>query len=279
MILIDARPESDLNWKGVESEIEIALEMNQKLQIEFDFGFSHPRLRDSAIFFSRDLAVTRFQESIYNSYKAEIEKIILYRGKPLKLADFDFPLWKEDFFVGLPQTDQMERLYSMELFMQYLHRLNAPLIDEIPLVVQFDLSEVGRSSYQKELLSQPFFSYITPDIDKQLDATLGIVLPEMGKVDYDLLDTALKELEGAAYRVLPESLIVENWHGLDHLLVFSKSLTDEGKRMLKGFEAAEGRVIGVEGFEPPTFWSQTRRASQTALYSERGDQFTPERLF
>lgn len=26
--------------------------------------------------------------------------------------------------------------------------------------------------------------------------------------------------------------------------------------------------IGVEGFEPPTFWSQTRRSSQTELHSE-----------
>ena len=28
------------------------------------------------------------------------------------------------------------------------------------------------------------------------------------------------------------------------------------------------KMVGVEGFEPPTFWSQTKRASQTALYPE-----------
>src|SRR3990167_3373385 len=167
----------------------------------------------------------------------------------------------------------MERLYSMELFMQYLHRLCAPLIEDVPLKVQFDLSLIERPSYQLELLFHPFFAYITPDIDNHLDSSLGIVLPEMGKVDYGLLDKTIHELEGVDYRIFPESLIIESWHGLDHILFFPKSMTADGVRMLQGFEAAEGRVIGVEGFEPPTFWSQTRRASQTALYSEEGHQY------
>lgn len=27
-------------------------------------------------------------------------------------------------------------------------------------------------------------------------------------------------------------------------------------------------MVGVEGFEPPTFWTQTRRASQATLHPE-----------
>lgn len=32
-------------------------------------------------------------------------------------------------------------------------------------------------------------------------------------------------------------------------------------------------MVGVEGFEPPTYWSQTSRASRTALYPDRENRY------
>ncbi|BBI16982.1 hypothetical protein NCS13_1_0787 [Neochlamydia sp. S13] len=38
-------------------------------------------------------------------------------------------------------------------------------------------------------------------------------------------------------------------------------------------------MIGVEGFEPPTYCSQSSRASQAALYSEEKTNYKQEGLF
>ena len=103
------------------------------------------------------------------------------------------------------------------------------------------------------------FGVIYPDFVKSGAFVLSEGVPDA------LIEKALTELD--TYRLVPERLIVNSWHGLDYLLVFPKYVTEEGWRMLDGFKAAEGEVIGAEGFEPPTFWSQTRRASQTALCS------------
>ena len=279
-IYVDAKPTSDLLWESLETEIEMALKLGAKLAFEIDLGLSErgARFRDPAHFFSRGIGISEFEDRITRVYKKDIGAIILYRGKGKFSLDAplhaDFLDSKREFFGDEKSSDHMMHLFSTELLMQYLHRTAAPLIDEIPLFAIFDFSEVVRPSYQAELLSQSFFPYIIPRVLgvkiplNNSSATLGVVLPEVGKVPYDLFDEMVKELEGISYRIFPESLIPNSWHGLDQILVFSKSLTEEGRRMLKGFEAAEGKVIGVEGFEPPAFWSQTRRASQAALYSD-----------
>ncbi len=284
-IYIDARPSSDLAWESLESEIEVAIKLNAKLSFELDFGFSEKKalLRDSAAFFSRGLAVNAFSERVYSKYKSQIAAIILYRGS----GDFtdsissdaslytDFYEWKRAYFGEEALSKQMFRLFSMELLMQNLHRLSASLIDDVPLIALFDLKDTNRPSYQAELLSKSFFPYILPGV-KHANSLfsgfgwqdsgdlgmighksapliprnppfLGVVLPEMGKVPYDLFDQAVTLLNDSRidYVIFPELLMIESWHGLDYILVFSEAVSREGRRMLQGFNAADGKVISV----------------------------------
>lgn len=280
-IYIDARPTSCLAWESLETEIETALKLGAKLVFEIDLGFSEDRvhLRDPASFFSRGIGISQFEERVYKRYKEEISAIILYRGKGLFQLDealrVDFLEWAKDLFGVEEPTQQMLRLFSMELFMQYLHRVSASLIDDVPLVALFDFADCLRPSYQAELLSQSFFPYILPGVKNALLSfkgfgwegfgnlgyighkailpvekeapTLGIVMPEMGAMPYDLFDEIIACLheKNISYCIFPESLITDNWHGLDHILVFSESVTSEGRRMLQGFNAAAGQVITV----------------------------------
>ena len=77
---------------------------------------------------------------------------------------------------------------------------------------------------------------------------LGVVLPEMGKVPYDLFDQTVSLLKDSRidYVIFPELLMIESWHGLDYILVFSDAVSREGRRMLQGFNAADGKVISVD---------------------------------
>ena len=286
-LYLDGRSSSDLLWESLESEIETALKLGAKLSFEIDFGFSEERalLRDPACFFSRGRAVTSFEERVYKPYREQIAAIILYRGSGSfkkticqdAALNSDFLDWKVEFFEEEEVTDQMFRLFSMEIFMQYLHRLSAPLIDDVPLLALFDLADSMRPSFQAELLSKTFFPYIIPGVKgasidfngfgwqgrgslgyvghkplslieiETAPPTLGIVIPEMGKVPYDLFDKTINCLveNGIAYRVFPESLMIESWHGLDQILVFSGTVSHEGRRMLQGFNAAAGQVVTV----------------------------------
>ncbi len=282
-IYIDARPASDLTWDLLKTEIEVALKLGAKLTFEIDLGFSEKTvlLRDPAGFFSRGIAITKFEEEIFRPYKEYISAIILYRGdgvfrdsieKDASLYS-DFLDWKKDFFGEEVPSHQMYRIFSMELFMQYLHRVSASLIDDIPLVALFDLKDSLRPSYQAEILSKSFFPYILPGVKhskiafkgfgweesgyfgsighkaylplEKEEALFGIALPEVGKMPYDLFDQTIGFLEknNISYHTFPESLMIESWHGLNHILVFSETLTDEGIRMLRGFNAAGGEVI------------------------------------
>ena len=86
------------------------------------------------------------------------------------------------------------------------------------------------------------------------------------------IDACLMELErrGTPYRLIAEMYLTEEWDDLDDLIIFSPLLSKQGLRKVQGFVAAGGRVrkFGVEGFEPPAFCSQSRRASQAALYPD-----------
>ena len=284
-IYLDARPTSDLAWESVESEIATALKLGAKLSFEIDLGFSESKalLRDPAAFFSRGIAISTFEERVYQKYKEHITAIILYRGtgsfKGTIAQDAslyaDFMMWKRELFKEESVSDHMMRLFSMELFMQVLHRIAAPLIDEIPLVALFDLADSSRASYQAEILSASYFPYILPGVKhskihfkgfgwgqpgnlgtighkyspliQKEPTNLGIVLPPIGSVPYDLFDEVIQELvkNKIDYSIFPETLMTENWHGLDHILVFSESVSSEGRRMLQGFNAAAGQVITV----------------------------------
>jgi hypothetical protein len=45
-----------------------------------------------------------------------------------------------------------------------------------------------------------------------------------------------------SFKPVYESLLTEQWDGLDEIYVLSEALTPQGKRKLLGFEAAGGKV-------------------------------------
>jgi hypothetical protein len=120
--------------------------------------------------------------------------------------------------------------------------------------------------------SVPFLGVLLPS-DSCLNSSLSEILQ-------DLLHHLTEKEE--SFRVISEEKLTEQWNGLDELIVISKAVSIQGRRKLLGFIAAGGKVltvgqslnlpeeklIGAEGFEPPTHCSQSSCASQTALCSD-----------
>lgn len=298
LILIDAGPKNDLKWPTLESEIEMTLKEFDSLSFAFDFGFDpdHFNFKDEITFFSLSIAVGEFIKRVSEPFGDKVKEILFYRGR----GDFSrsilqkqylyhaFVEWKEEYFSDKALHPHMLRLFSIQMMMQYLHQLAAPIPDGPKLIVQLEGLDDMRPSEALELSSDEHFSYIHLDQNVDEEATIAIVLPQIGKVDYTSMDKIILffKAQGIRYRVIPEKLLTEKWCGIDELVVISHTISQEGLRMLQGFNAAMGSVIwmgeemdgiegtsfekrfGAEGFEPPTFWSQTRRASQAALCSE-----------
>ena len=246
VIKLDATLSSDLKWEE---------DPPMNTLWELDFGLLTPR--DLPSF---HIAVRTFIDTVWLLYQEQTLGVILYRG-------------------GLPS-------FEIETLADMLHELGALLPDEIPPFALFDW-EI-KSSYDAQLFSKELFSHIHLGFRKASfgalkwgkrvepvyhSAKVGVLLPLRSKVMQDEeIDACLMELEkrGIPYRLIAEMYLSEEWDDLDDLIVFSSLLSKQGMRKVQGFVAAGGRVrkFGVEGFEPPAFCSQSRRASQAALYPD-----------
>lgn len=244
-VFLSGRAADDLNWKITPTEKKIFWQLDLGLE-KPDFPF-----RDELVYRSLQLALETFTQQIWPRFQRQTVGISFYTG-----------------------------VAGDEEFCNYCQMLSAHLPDELPITLllrgresgvilaRFEHFQVvfeegeGIVWNEKEIFVVPF------------QTRIGVCVPEE--------ETDLSHLP-FPYRIIPERFLNEKWMELDYLYVFSRFVTPRGRRMLQGFCAAGGIVvtegellglaneIGAEGFEPPAYWSQTSRASQTALCPEEGD--------
>jgi hypothetical protein len=266
MIKLPAKPHDDLNWK-IEGTPSV---------FEFDLGLHEPYfpLEDELHFNALAAALTHFTKEVWPRFPES--KAILYRGK----ADFstffrwsesqevNFGVWKEDRPIG--EEVHLKRLFCAEAFVTYFQMLAHRLPDELPLSLIVDPENTGTLAQTLHLLSPERFEHFHVESGFHFHSNIGVCFPpdsECGQKELEELDALIHRLP--SFKPVYETMLTEQWDGLDEIYVLKGALTQSGKRKLLGFEAAGGKVFGAEGFEPPTYWSQTSRASQTALCPEK----------
>jgi hypothetical protein len=267
MIKLSAKPHDDLNWK-IEGTPSV---------FEFDLGLHEPYfpIEDELYFNALAAALTQFTKEVWPRFPDS--RAILFRGK----ADFstffrwtesqeaNYEAWKENLAPN--HESHLKRLFCAEAFVAYFQMLAHRLPDELPLTLIIDPINTGTLAQTLHLLSPERFEHFRIESGFQFDSNIGICFPP----DSECSEEIIAELDGLlnrlpSFKPVYENLLTEQWDGLDEIYVIPKALTQRGKRKLMGFEAAGGRVIfGAEGFEPPTYWSQTSRASQTALCPDK----------
>ena len=241
-IVLRARLGDDLNWgealaqaegKEVLWILDLGIEAN-----EFNF-------EDEMAFQACSLALKHFAELCL---LPGVRGVVLYRG-PMNLSEAD-------------------------TLAAWLRLAASVLPEDLPLFLSFNVEALSRT--EALALASPgrfehFELILTPEVRQRgKNPALGVCMPQEGFVQE--MEQVLQRLdtEEKSYRIVYEAVLTEQWDGLDEILVLENSLSPRGERNLKGFLAAGGTVkrIGAEGFEPPAYWSQTSRASQTALCPE-----------
>lgn len=260
-IILPAGLSADLNWKTQE---HLALQESSILwYLDFSFSMMHFSPHDFLKNQSHLIAIEHFCQTIWKAFKKNTSGVILYEGG----ADFSkiFPkkLWLESFLKryelkesSSSSLDYYYELYAAKLFAEVMQRLLVFLPEECVALLLIEVKEPLAFLAQK-LSLEWFESFILLDLKKnQLPflnekARLGICLPPDSHCGQEMLaqiNTVLNDLKQKQvdFRCIPEAKLNHFWNGLDAILVFSSTLSNEGKRQLLGFSAAGGRVL-VEG--------------------------------
>ena len=235
-IPLDLKLDSELKWEEVEKG-------DGEIFWQLDFGLDRPSFPwNSAVALSAlQRAVTRFIDDYLTKHKEKTLGICLYHG-PLT-------------------TD------SAQILATYLQQLAALFPDELPLFACFDTEQMTSPTQIAQLISPDYFPYLHIGLAASRypmgilrqhgenwaglsfhDTTLGVVLPlakELSSVSACTMDRWIDQLQDEAipYRILYESHMSEQWDGLDSLVLFSTTLSEQGRRKVRGFIAAGGTVV------------------------------------
>ena len=257
-LFVDLSLSASLDFSSLEKQMQEIISKGEQIfwEINFDFDlvgglFTHP-LR----FSTYQMSLKEFSSQILEKNPQSATGLSLYRGKSNISSILEGHEELMQMYQGALEnkTDTLfdRELFSLTVFVEFLHRLGSIIPETIPLHSFFDLSHEYTLAQLATLFSRERFLHLKFHVEGSLlpfeekeNPTWGIVLPQEGKIDYELLEQMLNQLlkKTAHFRILPEGLISELWHGLDNILFASKSLTKEGKRMLQGFNAAGGRAV------------------------------------
>lgn len=235
---LSARPEDDLLW-NIEGTPAV---------FEFDLGLNDPYfpLEDELRFNALAAALTRFTEEVWPRFPEA--KAILYRGNADFSAHFlwseaqeaNFALWKEDRPAG--DESHLKRLFCAEAFAAYFQMLAHKLPDELPVTLILDTENTGTLAETLHLLSPERFEHFQVE-SLRFESNVGVCFPpdsECSKEVLKELDALMQELP--SFKPVYETHLTEQWDGLDEIYILT--VTERGKRKLKGFEAAGGKIRG-----------------------------------
>jgi hypothetical protein len=315
VIPLEAGMKEDLKWEAARKKAKKAVENSQYILWELDLGFSTSDLlplSDSAQYLSFQIALDHFQDTLWKEFSKHTFGLILYKGSLdfIKILNWDehqlsrFQEWLQDCFKtveevnkevggawlslreihpeclkGKPTGLQILRLFSRDLFTDYLNLLSSALPTEIQLFLMLDCSMISCSASRLQMISLEQFSRyhlilkghcsefpslcwgegkapigrvstILSTIEPSLGKKVAVLLPSSEihqRMPFEKTAEGISQLHrhGIDFRLIPEAFLTVQWDGLDCIVVDPSGITPVGKRMLQGFCAAGGTVVAL----------------------------------
>ena len=231
-IALDLKLDSKLDWKEVGDEIE-------EIFWQLDLGLDKPSFPFHSVATLNALrkGTMRFIDDHLPHYLKKTLGVCLYQGSLTAC--------------------------SVEALAAYLQQLAALFPDHVPLFACFEIKNITSPSQIAQLISPDYFPYLhigLADCHYPIgvlrscnegwvgrsfqNASLGVVVP---LEENDTIDQWINRLQrdGIACRILYESHMSEQWDELDHLILFSAALSEQGRRKTQGFIAAGGTAVVV----------------------------------
>lgn len=277
-IAVDAKISSPLIWSGLKEIAQKCCDQKKQLFWDLDLGlFAHLSLpwSDEGQLHALAFSLDRFQEILWSPFREATIGVSLYRGS----SDFRrYFIWTEEeketlykWLEGKPLTEDLEKVFCQQRAIEYLKLLSSSLSEAISLFILLDTTkEVQPSTFLRATSKEIFehfhiaikgpFQERFPGVVSSLhwneigitqklplQPRVGVVLPFIKEPinqwkELDPIVEALQEKK-IFFHAIPELFLTTNWDRLDHLIVLSESITNQGRRKLLGFAAAGGVVV------------------------------------
>ncbi len=256
-ITLPAGIHDDLKWEKEKELATVAVQNGASIYWYVDFKFKAQKisLRETPLFLTFATALEHFSKTLWKMFEKNTLGICLYKGEAHFVETFKWvEADQEDFQEWLLDLNKKERftpfdyhLFCANIFGEYLQRLISYLPDTVPVFGIFDTSLTKNVAHATVLLSKERFSSLNIGVPSEHKETLAICLP----LDFYVCPAFLSQLEdvleelSSPYRVIPESMLTEEWNGVETMLVFPDYVSPQGLRKLQGFVAASGKVLSV----------------------------------
>lgn len=219
-LILPATLASELDW-ALQREEAIAIQ--DEILWEFDFGLLS--LND---FQAYVLAIEQFSAGFWKEFSSRSKGVALYRGS-----------------LGIQMTtasEEWDEVESATMLGDFLHRLASFLPEDAAVFCLFEETPFSKGR-TAQLMSKERFLHLRLELEENR-STVGILLPP----DELCTPSVLKKLErcmdlAGPHRIIPEQRLNEMWEGLDQLYVIEEAVSPQGRRQIKGFEAAGGEIL------------------------------------
>ena len=264
--------QADLNWNQSCEKARMHQNQEKKIFWQLNLGlFQHLTLplANQTQFNALFLSLEHFRDTIWKEFERDSLGLCFYNGNADFSQDFQWDEdqeknwlgWLQDRSIPIqkdthpnnPHMHWLAQLYCRDAAADYLQLLAANLTDTIPLYLALDCSTIADPLQYARLTTgerfEPFHLILQKGILAQPEqATVGICLPSMHLIldcFYEGLAEAIEHLmlNQTTFRIIPEYYLINQWDGLDYLVVVASSINPQARRKLQGFCAAGGTIL------------------------------------
>lgn len=261
-ICLPAGAKSKLDWS---KERKLAESSSKPIVWEFDFGLFEGLLNsvdDRAQIETLGLAIDHFQSTLFPDFKSD--SVVIYKGGlDWSKTILQYPRQLDLFRSWCVQhaldeeNSQARRLYARDATMGLLQGLLMRFDADLKIVLEITPEDYLRPHEILQLTAREKWEHFVLNLaDKELSddqSELGLLLPSGSTYDSSkwlYIDSVIEQLRSSStpLRLISETYLTNQWHGLERLLIEKNGVSVQGNRKLLGFIAAGGEVIDCKEF-------------------------------
>jgi len=249
-LALDAGLKSSLEWNAIIEKAKLFKDQGYKIFWNLDMGLFHdlPQSLDhGSQFESLKLSIEHFNQTIWSSFGDVSVGVSLYRGSDqLSEEQVEFL----DFLVGYLHDEAEPFIFvdvSVEDPVLAAQSVSKERYPHFTLAVRGEGLPMQEYGWDSQSGFKGFIGRELKQSNHQ-QCTVALCIPSTGS-SIELVD-AIEKLTSRhiVFRMVPESLLTTEWHGLDYILVDPNTLSFQGRRKLMGFCAAGGAIVSLGDF-------------------------------
>lgn len=270
-INLDGRVSSTLDWNEADEKAQKYSEQGFQLFWNLDLGLFNrlkQPLSNQMQFLSLLLSIEHFQNTLWKKYQDQTLGICLYQGSThfAEQLFWDEQLKNNYLTWGRKALGEqfeethlfLKNLFARDAIAEYLTLIVNRFSDSMRFFIVLDNRPQLSLAMEAQLIHREKFDRIhiritnnrLPTLSNYDDATIGLCLPCCNIVDLAFLNKLESILENLlnkkmVFRLVPEAMLINEWDGLDYLIVEPSCLSTQGRRKLQGFCAAGGTLVSL----------------------------------